>query len=31
VAKKLGKGSRVVTVLPDVGERYMTMGIFDKR
>jgi cysteine synthase A len=31
VAKKLGKGSRVVTVLPDVGERYMTMGIFDRR
>ena len=31
VAKKLGKGARVVTVLPDVGERYMTMGIFGKR
>jgi len=31
VAKQLGKGSRVVVVLPDVGERYMTMGIFDKR
>jgi cysteine synthase A len=31
VAKKLGKGARVVTVLPDVGERYMTMGIFNKR
>jgi cysteine synthase A len=31
VAKWLGKGSRVVTVLPDVGERYLTMGIFDKR
>jgi len=31
VAKQLGKGSRVVTVLPDVGERYMTMGIFDRR
>jgi cysteine synthase A len=30
VAKKLGKGSRVVTVLPDVGDRYMTMGIFDR-
>jgi cysteine synthase A len=30
-AKRLGKGSRVVTVLPDVGERYMTMGLFDKR
>jgi cysteine synthase len=30
VARKLGKGSRVVTVLPDVGERYMTMGIFDR-
>ncbi|MCK9420025.1 MAG: cysteine synthase A [Nitrospirae bacterium] len=31
VAKQLGKGSRVVTVLPDVGERYLTMGIFDRR
>ena len=31
VAKKLGKGSRVVTVLPDVGERYMTMGLFSRR
>jgi len=31
VAKQLGKGARVVTILPDVGERYMTMGIFDKR
>ena len=30
VAKKLGKGARVVTVLPDVGERYMTMGIFNR-
>jgi cysteine synthase A len=31
VAKKLGKGARVITVLPDVGERYMTMGIFNKK
>ncbi len=31
VAARLGKGARVVTVLPDVGERYMTMGIFDKK
>ncbi len=31
VAARLGKGARVVTVFPDVGERYMTMGIFDKR
>jgi cysteine synthase A len=31
VAARLGKGSRIVTILPDVGERYMTMGIFGKR
>jgi cysteine synthase A len=27
-AKKLGKGKRVVTVLPDGGERYLTTGLF---
>ena len=30
VAAKLGKGTRVVTVLPDVGERYLTTGLFGK-
>ena len=28
VAAKLGKGRRVVTVLPDGGERYLTTGVF---
>jgi len=28
VAVKLGKGKRVVTILPDGGERYLSMGIF---
>jgi len=28
VAARLGKGARVVTVLPDVGERYLTTGLF---
>jgi cysteine synthase A len=28
VAAKLGKGARVLTVLPDVGERYLTTGLF---
>jgi cysteine synthase A len=31
VAAKLGKGARVVTVLPDVGERYLTTGLFGKQ
>jgi len=30
VAAKLGKGHRVVTIFPDVGERYMTTGMFGK-
>lgn len=29
LAKKLGAGKKVVTVLPDTGERYLSMGIFD--
>jgi cysteine synthase A len=28
VATKLGKGKRVVTILPDGGERYLSMGVF---
>ena len=28
VAAKLGKGRRVVTVFPDGGERYLSMGVF---
>jgi cysteine synthase A len=29
VAVRLGKGRRVVTVFPDVGERYLTTGLFE--
>ncbi len=29
VAKRLGKGKTVVTILPDTGERYLTTGLFD--
>jgi len=29
VAKKLGKGNVVVTVLPDRGERYLSLGLFE--
>ncbi|WP_336619180.1 cysteine synthase A [Helcococcus kunzii] len=29
LAKKLGKGKKVVTVLPDTGERYLKQGLFD--
>lgn len=29
VAKKLGKGKKVVTVAPDGGEKYISMGLFD--
>lgn len=28
VAAKLGKGKRVVTILPDGGDRYLSMGVF---
>lgn len=29
IAKRLGKGKTVVTVLPDTGERYLSMDFFD--
>lgn len=29
VAKKLGKGKKVVTIAPDGGEKYISMGLFD--
>lgn len=31
LAKKLGKGKRVVTVLPDTGERYFSTELFENR
>ena len=30
VARRLGKGKRVVTLIPDAAERYMSKGIFSK-
>ena len=30
LAKKLGKGKRVVTVLPDTAERYFSTPLFEK-
>lgn len=30
VARKLGRGKRVVTIVPDSAERYMSKGIFEK-
>lgn len=30
VAKKLGKGKRVVCIAPDTGERYLSMDLFDE-
>jgi cysteine synthase A len=29
IAERLGAGKRVVTLLPDGAERYMSQGIFD--
>lgn len=29
IAKRLGKGKRVVTVLPDTGERYLSLDLFN--
>jgi cysteine synthase A len=31
VASRLGKGCRVLTIFPDVGERYLTTGMFEKK
>jgi cysteine synthase A len=31
VAKRFGKGKRVVTIFPDVGERYLTTGVFERK
>jgi cysteine synthase A len=31
VAKQFGKGARVLTILPDVGERYLTTGLFEQK
>jgi cysteine synthase A len=31
VAARLGKGRRVVTVFPDVGERYLSTGLFERK
>jgi cysteine synthase len=30
VARRLGRGKRVVTIIPDAAERYMSKGIFSK-
>ncbi len=30
VAKRLGKGKRVLCIAPDTGERYLSMGLFDE-
>jgi cysteine synthase len=29
IAKRLGPGKRIVTVVPDSSERYLSKGIFD--
>ena len=31
VAARLGKGKRIVTLFPDVGERYLTTGVFERK
>jgi len=31
VAKKIGKGGRVVVILPDTGERYLSTKLYEKR
>jgi len=28
IAKRLGKGKRVVTIFPDRGDRYLSTGLF---
>ena len=30
VAKRLGKGKKVVCIAPDTGERYLSMNLFDE-
>jgi cysteine synthase A len=30
IARRLGEGKVVVTILPDTGERYLSTGIFDQ-
>ena len=30
IAKRLGEGKRVVTVLPDTGERYLSTVLFEE-
>jgi cysteine synthase A len=29
IAKQLGKGKKVVTVAPDGGEKYLSMGLYE--
>ena len=29
IAERLGKGKRVVTILPSTGERYLSTGLYD--
>jgi cysteine synthase A len=29
IAKKLGKGKKVLTVAPDGGEKYISMGLYE--
>ena len=31
VAKRLGRGKRVVVILPDTGERYLSTELFERR
>lgn len=30
IAQKLGRGKRVVTIIPDASERYMSKGIYTR-
>ena len=31
VAKRLGKGKRVIVIIPDTGERYLSTLLYEKR